>query len=236
MNMGTARTCARFGGPPRTSRAAITTRLPVTWAVKMPRLKNPITSTMPATTASRGASHPGNRATSCTSFAGCDPGRTELGTVDIGSPLCSRLRSHSAAAEAINDDLRNNDAEAHRENDSDGSHPVGNRRTQELQRGIRANRKLQEATRHSEQEDARHHRDHRGKAYGREWHMRTTSDWSENHADYQTGYERAGRSASAKGKCPPPQSMSQHADGDRPFQHAQGRRKENAVGGNGGAG
>ena len=48
---GTDRTWAMLGGPPRTSRAAITTRLPVTWAVKsLPRLKYPITSTVPAMT------------------------------------------------------------------------------------------------------------------------------------------------------------------------------------------
>jgi Bacterial dnaA protein len=62
-------TCAIFGGPPRTSNAAITTRLPVTWAVNKPRLKNPITSTMPAMTLSRGGSRLSSLATS---RASCD--------------------------------------------------------------------------------------------------------------------------------------------------------------------
>src|SRR6266852_5751875 len=53
MKTGTARIWVRFGGPPRTSRAAITTRLPVTWAVNSPRLKYPITSTLPAITLSK---------------------------------------------------------------------------------------------------------------------------------------------------------------------------------------
>jgi len=42
--------------------------------------------------------------------------------------------------------------------------------------------------------------------------MTTTSDWSEDQPDGQTGNERAGRCTSASDrKCPPPQSMSQHS-------------------------
>src|SRR6267378_5850137 len=63
--------------------------------------------------------------------------------------------------------------------------------------------------------------------------MTTTSDWSEDQPDGQTGNERAGRCTSASDrKCPPPQSMSQHSDGNRPAQHTQGRREEDAVSGN----
>ena len=66
--------------------------------------------------------------------------------------------------------------------------------------------------------------------------MPTTSDWSEDQADDQTGNERAGRCTKANRKCPPPQSMSQHSDRDRPAQHTQGRREEDAVGSNSDAG
>ncbi len=104
-----------LGGPPRTSKAAMTTRLPVTWAVNIPRPRKPITSTMPATTASRGASRLCNRATSGASFDGYGQGSGGLGIVDIGiSPLRSRLRPRCVIAEVINGDLRNYDAEAHR--------------------------------------------------------------------------------------------------------------------------
>ncbi len=62
MKTGIARTCATFIGPPRTTRAAITTRLPVMWAVnRLPRVKKPIRSTMPATMLNRGGSRLSNR-------------------------------------------------------------------------------------------------------------------------------------------------------------------------------
>jgi len=47
--------------------------------------------------------------------------------------------------------------------------------------------------------------------------MPAMSNWSEGQSDNQTGNERAGGYAAANCKCPPPQSMSQHADGDRPI-------------------
>src|SRR3989441_13346697 len=131
MKTGTARIWAMLGGPPRTSSAAVTTRLPVTWAVKsLPRLKKPITSTMPATALSRGGSRLCNRATSGLSCDGYGQGCGALDSVDIGIlPFHSSLQPCGAVGEAIDGDLRNNDAEAHRENDSDGGHAVGDRRT-----------------------------------------------------------------------------------------------------------
>src|SRR6266481_4815507 len=63
MKTGTDRVCARFNGPPRTALAAITTRFPVTWAVKIiPSVKKPVRSTIPAITLSRGGSRASNRA------------------------------------------------------------------------------------------------------------------------------------------------------------------------------
>src|SRR5262245_18525084 len=126
MKTGTARIWAMFSGPPRTSRAAITTRLPVTWAVKsLPRLKKPITSTMPATALSSGGSRHCHRATSGLSCDGCAQGCRGLDSGDIGIvPFRSRLRPRGVVGEAIDGDLRHNDAAAHRENDRDGGHAV----------------------------------------------------------------------------------------------------------------
>src|SRR6266403_6295861 len=110
MNTGTARIAATLGGPPRTSSAAITTRLPVTCAVNSPRLKNPMTSTIPAITLSSGGRRFSNRSNSGESFAGFD-------SIDPGIlSLSSGLRPHCAVEETIDDDLRNNETEAHSEN------------------------------------------------------------------------------------------------------------------------
>src|SRR5262249_44580078 len=143
--------------------------------------------------------------------------------------LRSRLRTRSTGGQTINCNLGNNDAEAHRQNDVNGGHAVRDCRTQEIQSRIRAIGKLDEAAGHSEQEYARYHRDYRSKANGREWHMTVTGDWREDQPDQQTGNERAGRCTSANRKSPPPQSMGQHSDCDRPAQHTQWRRKEYAI-------
>jgi len=85
---------------------------------------------MPATTLSRGGSRLCKRATSGLSCDGYGQGCGALDSVDIGIlPLHSSLQPCGAVGEAIDGDLRNNDAEAHRENDSDGGHAVGDRRT-----------------------------------------------------------------------------------------------------------
>src|SRR5215470_1204722 len=117
-----SRNCTRRSGLAKAGRlwsacrAAITTRLPVPWAVKsLPRLKKPITSTMPATALSRGGSRLCNRATSGLSCDGYAQGCWELDSGDIDIfPLRSRLRPRDAVGEAIDGNLRNNDAEAHR--------------------------------------------------------------------------------------------------------------------------
>src|SRR6266699_4625184 len=100
-----------LGAPPRTSSAAITTRLPVMCAVNSPRLKNPMTSTIPAITLSRGGRRLSNRSNSGESF-------TELDSMEAGifSPR-SGLRSPCAIEETIDDDLWDNETEADRQND-----------------------------------------------------------------------------------------------------------------------
>src|SRR6267378_789141 len=102
MNTGTARIAATLGGPPRTSSAAITTRLPVTWAVNSPRVKKPITSTMPATTPSKVGSQLSNLTNSFGSFDGWCRGFSGLDFIDTDIfPLRSRLRPRHFVAEAI---------------------------------------------------------------------------------------------------------------------------------------
>jgi hypothetical protein len=55
MKTGIASSWAGFAGPPRTTSALATTRLPVMCAVKiLPNMKNPVKSTMPAMTLSTG--------------------------------------------------------------------------------------------------------------------------------------------------------------------------------------
>src|SRR5258708_18911164 len=100
-----------LGAPPRTSSAAITTRLPVTCAVNSPRLKNPMTSTIPAITLSRGGRRFSNRSNSAESFVGFD-------SIDPGIFLSQLRTSSCAVEETIDDELRNNETEAHSENDS----------------------------------------------------------------------------------------------------------------------
>ena len=62
--------------------------------------------------------------------------------------------------EAINDDLGNNEAKTHRQNDREGDHAVRDGCTQEGQSGIRAIGKLQEAAGQPEEEDSRHQLNH----------------------------------------------------------------------------
>src|SRR5882724_5478318 len=118
---GTAKTWARWGGPPRTSSAAITARLPVTCAANRPRFKNPMTSTMPAITLSRGGRRFSNRSNSGESFPGFDSIDPDIFFLGSG------LRWRRAAEETIDDDLWNNETEAHSENDSDSDETVRDR-------------------------------------------------------------------------------------------------------------
>src|SRR5262245_36031214 len=172
----------------------MTTRLPVTCAVKSPRLKKPMTSTMPAITLSRAGSRISNLA----------PSRASV--------LC--------VTEAIDDDFRDNEAEAHRQNDRDSGHAVGDRCSKKLQRRLRARRELDEAARHSEEEDAGYHRHHRGKADGCERHVPATCDRRADQPDHGAGNERARRGTKSNGKRPPPQRMSEYPDRDRPGEHS----------------
>src|SRR6267378_6715726 len=115
---GTDRSWAMWGGPPRTSSAAITTMLPVMCAVNSPRLKNPMTSTMPAITLSRGGRRLSNRSNSDESF-------TELDAMDAGIfSLRSVPGSRYAIEERIDDNLWDNETEAHCQDDSDSDEAV----------------------------------------------------------------------------------------------------------------
>src|SRR5215470_16280947 len=109
----------------------MTTRLPVTCAVKSPRLKNPMTSTMPAIMLSTGGSR-----------------LFKLNTSIAPVNLPIKTLPRSAVTETIDDDLRNDQTEAHRQDDRDGGHGVGDRRSQELQGRIRASGEQHQSTRH----------------------------------------------------------------------------------------
>src|SRR5689334_20392941 len=124
--------------------------------------------------------------------------------------------STSTVIEAIDDDLGSDQTEAHRQDDRDGGHAVRERRRQELQGGIRAAGEHHQATRHSEEKDARDHRYDRRKAARCERHVPATSDGSEDQPDHEACHERADRGAETDGECPPPQRMSDDADRDRP--------------------
>src|SRR5262249_14466769 len=122
--------------------------------------------------------------------------------------------------EVVDDDFRDDEAEAHRQNDRDGGHAVSDRCRKKLQGRIRAGRELDEAARHSEEKHAGHHGDDRGKADRGERHVPATGDRSEDESDRGAGNERAGRYTKTNGKGPPPQGMSEHPDRDRPAEHA----------------
>src|SRR5579871_4147909 len=82
---------------------------------------------------------------------------TSESVVDIAMfLLSSRLRSPHSRAQAIEGQLRNNEAEAHRQNIRNGGRAVGDCRAQQLQSRMRAACKQHKAARHSEQEDARY--------------------------------------------------------------------------------
>src|SRR5262249_59314977 len=103
---GTARICAGLTRTCRTMRAATTTMLPVTCAVKMPRLRNPITSTMPAMALSQTGSHR------------------------------SELEISSLVANIINDELRHEESERHRQDNENGDRTVTQRRGHQLPRPL----------------------------------------------------------------------------------------------------
>lgn len=75
--------------------------------------------------------------------------------IDIGHRTILFLRSrgprlHQPLAKAIDGQLRNDEAQAHRKNDHDGSHAIRDRRAYERQRHMRAVGKLHKAARHPE--------------------------------------------------------------------------------------
>jgi hypothetical protein len=82
------------------------TRLPVICAVNRPRLKNPITSTIPAITLSSGGRRLSNRSNSAEAFTEFDFTAADIFTLRSG------LRSRCAIEETINDDLWDNETEA----------------------------------------------------------------------------------------------------------------------------
>jgi hypothetical protein len=119
--------------------------------------------------------------------------------VDIGKLLCaSRLRLHRFLSQMINHQFRNDEAEAHRQYDFDCGHTVSNCRAYEQQRRRRAVGKLYEPARHPEYVNAWNHRHYGSEADGRERHMPTAGDWSENQRDDETGDQSADRGTRAK--------------------------------------
>src|SRR5262249_26871729 len=111
---GTAMTCEILGGPPRTSSAAITTKLPVMCAVNKPRVKKPITSTMPAIKLSRAGSRLSSRTLSEGARDEWDFASKTPDSIDTNIfPLHLRLRPCGAITEVIDRELRNYQTEAH---------------------------------------------------------------------------------------------------------------------------
>src|SRR5271168_837609 len=91
---------------------------------------------------------------------------------------------------------------------------------------MRAVCKLQEAARHSKQEDAWNHGYHGSKADGRKRHVPAARDRSEDHPDDETRDEGAGRGAGAEhGERHPPERVGHHADGHRPAYTAAWRKR-----------
>src|SRR5262245_32922405 len=117
MNIGTARICAGLMRPPRTANAAITTKFPVICAVnRLPSVKKPVRSTMPAITLSSGGRRPSNR----DSTSSADWRRREEApgsTMGILEHLAiERLGRRHSSAERINQQLGHNQSDAHGEN------------------------------------------------------------------------------------------------------------------------
>src|SRR5258706_13540491 len=170
---GIARICAILSGPPCTAAAAATTRLPVTWAVKIwPRVKNPVRSTIPAMTVSGGGKRASSR-DSCASSATSVPipiAAAPLASLDMSS------RSHDpslyrSVAEMVDDQLRNDEPQAHRQNDGRGGHAVGDCPVDQRQRRLRAGGGFDKPAQHPEEVDAGDHR-HDGREANRcERHM-----------------------------------------------------------------
>jgi len=114
---------------------------------------------------------------------------------------------------------------------------VCDRRADQLQRRLRAPGDLHEAACHSEKVHARHHRHDGGEADGCKWHVRSARDGSEDQADDNTGDESPRRDAEAEhAERDPTQGVGQHAHRDRPGQHVQRCREEDAIAGDGDAG
>src|SRR5258706_15968197 len=138
MKTGMASACPILTGPPCTAAAAAITRLPVKWAVKIwPRVKNPVRSTIPAMTLSSGGKRASSRDSSASSA-------TSVPIPIAAAPLTSldmSGRSHDpslyrSVAEMVDDQLRNDEPQAHRQNDGRGGHAVsdwpGNKRQRRL--------------------------------------------------------------------------------------------------------
>src|SRR5260221_4801095 len=159
---------------------------------------------------------------SCNTWAGASP----AGNARDGAGPMLTLANHDsgrrrAVNEAINDHLRNNDAEAHGENNCNRRHSVGDGCTQEVKICIRVVSELHESACHSEQEDSGHHRYYRGKTNGGEWHPPATRDWSKDPADQQTGNQDASRYSGTSLKSAPYHGISQQYDLNRTPQHTQ---------------
>src|SRR5262249_53309717 len=236
MKTGMASACATLNGPPSTAAAAATTRLPVMWAVKTcPRVKKPVRSTIPAMTLSNG----GRRASRCDGAAAPSAGSPWsrngvelLASDDMFSRSC-RFCLRRTVAEIVDDQLGNDQAQAHRQDDDRGRHSGGDRRLYQRQCRRRPIGDLLEPAHHPEQVDARHHRHHGRKADGRKRHVRASRDRGEDQADDDAGDQRAGRDAETEhGERDPPQHVGQRTYRHRPRQHPQRRREEDAVAGN----
>src|SRR5262249_25299006 len=198
MKTGMASPCAKWNGPPCTASAAATTRLPVTWAVKTwPRVKKPVRSTIPAMTLSRGGKRHSRRDSSAVSSAGrARLRRTAELLANVG--MFSRsygFRLRCSVLEVIDDGLRNDEAEAHRQDNGRRDRAVRNRPADQLQGRLRAAGDLHEAARHPEQVDPRYHRDDGGEADGGKRHVSTARDRCEDQPDDDTGDESTGRDA-----------------------------------------
>src|ERR1700733_7830846 len=107
----------------------------------------------------------------------------------------SRLPLRRPLAKAIDDKLWNDEAEAHRYNDSTRGQAVGDCRAQEFECRMRAVGKLQNAARHPEQVHAGNHGNHGGEADGCKRHLQSARDRGQNRADDETGDQCAGRGA-----------------------------------------
>src|SRR6266436_2152495 len=106
----------------------------------------------------------------CPSISWCTESAGAKRLLNTNTLIASLPGPRDAILEAIDHQLRDQQAGAHRHDDVDRCHSVPDRRAEELQRRLAAIGHLHQAARHPEQEHPWNHRDHRGETDRSEEH------------------------------------------------------------------